>query len=221
MNMDASFWHERWGTNDIAFHKNEANPLLVRHFDALSLPKGSRVFVPLCGKTLDIPWLLSKSYRVAGAELSKIAIEQLFMELGVEPTVSRVGEIDHYSAADIDIFVGDIFHLSGKVLGHVDAVYDRAALVALPEELRKRYTAHLTAMTDKAPQLLICYEYDQSLMEGPPFSVNNDEVNKHYRGRYELTLLESTDVPGGLKGRCAAKENTWLLRNKGCRSSFR
>lgn len=150
--MDASFWHERWESNDIAFHKNEANPLLVRYFDTLSLPKGSRVFVPLCGMTLDIAWLLSKGYRVVGVELSKIAIEQLFTDLAVEPKVSRIGEVDHYSAADIDIFVGDIFYLSRKVLGPVDAIYDRAALVALPEELRRRYTAHVTAITNKAPQ---------------------------------------------------------------------
>jgi thiopurine S-methyltransferase len=212
--MDAGFWHERWETNDIAFHKNEANPLLVRCFGALSLSKGSRVFVPLCGKTLDIPWLLSEGYRVAGAELSKVAIEQLFTELGVQPKVSRAGEVGHYSAANIDVFVGDIFQLSNKALGTVDAVYDRAALVALPEEVRKRYTAHLMALTGEAPQLLITYEYDQSLMEGPPFSISNEEVNRHYRDGYEVSLILSADVPGGLKGKCAAKENVWLLREK-------
>ncbi|WP_447599462.1 thiopurine S-methyltransferase [Nitrospira sp. Nam80] len=212
--MDAGFWHERWETNDIAFHKKEANPLLVRCFAALSLSKGSRVFVPLCGKTLDIHWLLSEGFRVAGAELSKVAIEQLFTELGVEPKVSRDGEVDHYSAANIDVFVGDIFQLSSDVLGPVDAVYDRAALVALPEEVRKRYTAHLTALTSDAPQLLITYEYDQSLMEGPPFSINNEEVNRHYRESYEVSMILSADVPGGLKGKCAAKENVWLLREK-------
>ena len=210
--MDASFWHQRWGKNDIAFHESAANPLLVKYFKDLSLVKGSRVFLPLCGKTLDIPWLLSKGYRVAGVELSKMAVEQLFTELGVEPTISRVGEVDHYSANNIDIFVGDIFELSSKMLGPVDAIYDRAALVALPEEMRNRYTAHLIMLTDKAPQLLICYEYDQSLMEGPPFSVSDKEVDQHYRDNYDLTLMVSTNVPGGLKGKCVAKENVWMLK---------
>jgi thiopurine S-methyltransferase len=210
--MDASFWHQRWGNNDIPFHEREANPLLVKYFAALSLSKGSRVFVPLCGKTLDIHWLLSQGYRVAGAELSTIAIEQLFVELGMEPTVSSAGEVDHYSATDIDIFVGDIFHVSREMLGPVDAIYDRAALVALPEELRKRYTVHVTAMTDNSPQLLICYEYDQSLMEGPPFSVSNEEVARHYKDKYDVTLMVSADVPGGLKGKCPARENVWLLQ---------
>lgn len=211
--MDVSFWHKKWEKNDIAFHESEANPLLVKYFKDLSLVKGSRVFLPLCGKTLDIPWLLSNGYRVAGAELSKIAIGQLFTELGVEPKISRVGEVDHYSAKNIDIFVGDIFHIYSKMLGPVDAIYDRAALVALPKEMRTRYTAHLTEITDKAPQMLICYEYDQSLMEGPPFSVSNKEVNQHYRDSYDLTLMESANITGGLKGKCAAKANVWLLKN--------
>lgn len=210
--MDASFWHQKWRENNIAFHKSEVNPLVVKYFKELSLVEGSRVFLPLCGKTLDIPWLLSNGYKVAGAELSKIAIEQLFVELGVEPTISRVSEVDRYSAVNIDIFVGDIFDLSRKMLGLVDAIYDRAALVALPEAMRNRYTAHLTEITDKAPQLLICYEYDQRLMEGPPFSISNEEVSQHYSDSYDLTLLVSANVPDGMKGKCAAKENVWLLK---------
>src|SRR6185295_6383505 len=103
--MNANFWHERWGKNDIAFHEKEANPLLIKYFEKLSLEKGSRVFLPLCGKTRDISWLLSNGYRIAGAELSKLAIEQLFTDLGVSPKISRVGEIDHYNAKNIDIFV--------------------------------------------------------------------------------------------------------------------
>ena len=199
--MDRVFWH-----------RSEANPLLVKYFNELSLAKGSRVFVPLCGKSLDIPWLLSHGYRVAGAELSKIAIEQLFDELGVTPEISRDGELDHYRANNIDLFVGDIFDVSDKMLGPVDAIYDRAALVALPEDMRNRYAAHVTKMTNTSPQLVICYEYDQRLMEGPPFSVSNQEVNQKYSERYELTLLESAIVPSGLKGRVTARENVWLLK---------
>ncbi|EPG72771.1 thiopurine S-methyltransferase, Se/Te detoxification family [Leptospira fainei serovar Hurstbridge str. BUT 6] len=211
--MDASFWHQKWGKNDIAFHGSETNPLLVKYFKMLSLAKGSRVFLPLCGKTLDISWLLSNGYRVAGAELSKIAIEQLFQELGVEPKISSVGELDRYSANNIDIFVGDIFNLSNKLLGSVDAIYDRAALVALPEEMRNRYTTHLVEITDKAQQLLICYEYDQSLSNGPPFSISNEEVNRHYKKYYHLNFIGSENVIGGLKGQCPAKENVWLLQH--------
>lgn len=210
--MEPTFWHQRWEKNEIAFHESKANPLLINHINELSLAKGSRVFVPLCGKTLDISWLLLNGYRVAGAELSQIAIEQLFMELGLQPEISTVGEVEQWSARNLDLFVGDIFALSRKLLGPVDAIYDRAALVAFPEEKRNRYTAHLTGMTHKAPQLLVCYDYDQSLMQGPPFSIRNEEVHRYYADKYEVTLIASTEVPGGLKGKCAAKENVWLLK---------
>ena len=209
--MDQNFWHQRWEKNEIAFHESKANPLLVKHFTELSLAKGSRIFVPLCGKTLDISWLLSNGYRVAGAELSQLAIEHLFMELGLQPEISTVGEVEQWSANRLDIFVGDIFALSRKMLGSVDAVYDRAALVAFPEEMRNRYAVHLIEITGKAPQLLICYDYDQSVMEGPPFSVTSEEVQQHYAGTYDVQLIASTEVPGGLKGRCAAKENVWRM----------
>jgi len=212
--MEPSFWHQRWEKNEIAFHESKANPILVKHFNQLSLAKGSRVFVPLCGKTLDISWLLSNGYRVAGAELSQIAIEQLFMELGLQPEISTVDEVEQWSANRLNIFVGDIFALSRKMLGPVDAIYDRAALVAFPEEMRNRYAVHLTEITGKAPQLLVCYDYDQSLMQGPPFSIRNEEVHRHYADHYEVTLIASTEVPSGLKGKCAATENVWLLRSK-------
>ena len=210
--MDASFWHQRWEKNEIAFHESKGNALLVKYFHELSLAKGRRIFVPLCGKTLDISWLLSKGYRVAGAELSQLAIEQLFMELGMQPDISRIGNVEQWSANKIDIFVADIFAVSRQTLGPVDATYDRAALVALPEGMRPPYTAHLTEMTDTAPQLLICFEYDQSAMDGPPFSLSSDEVHRHYTGKYDVRLISSIDVVGGLKGKCPAKETVWLLK---------
>jgi thiopurine S-methyltransferase len=212
--MDSSFWHQRWEKNEIGFHESKPNQLLVKHFHELSIAKGRRIFVPLCGKTLDISWLLSRGYRVAGAELSQLAIEQLFIELGMQPEIETVGNVEQWSANNLDLFVGDIFTVSGNMLGPVDAVYDRAALVAFPEDLRTRYTAHLTEITSKAPQFLICYDYDQSLMEGPPFSVSNEEVHRHCATAYGLTLIASTEVAGGLKGKAPAKENVWLLKRR-------
>ncbi|HEY1742604.1 MAG TPA: thiopurine S-methyltransferase [Granulicella sp.] len=213
--MEESFWHQKWERNEIAFHQREANPLLVKYFGDLSLPKGSRVFVPLCGKTRDIHWLLSQGYQVAGAELSQLAVEQLFADLGVEPNITAVDSLSRYSANNIDIFVGDIFGLSRSLLGQIDAIYDRAALVAFPEPMRDRYAVHLVDITDHAPQLLISYEYDQRLLDGPPFSVSDDEVIRRYQESYDLKLFAKVEVKGGLKGRCAATENVWLLKKQG------
>lgn len=108
--MDAQFWHDRWANNEIGFHKSEANPLLVKYFTDLALAKGSRVFVPLCGKTLDIPWLLSNDYRVAGAELSPIAIEELFAQLGVNQR-SRGTVEQIITARTISTFLSAIFSM--------------------------------------------------------------------------------------------------------------
>ena len=212
--MEESFWHQKWERNEIAFHRQEANPLLVKYFSDLSLPEESRVFVPLCGKTRDIHWLLSHGYRVAGAELSKLAVEQLFSELDVEPNITVIDSIIRYSANSLDIFVGDIFGLSRNLLGQIDAIYDRAALVAFPEPMRDRYAVHLVEITDHAPQLLVSYEYDQRLLDGPPFSVSDEEVVRRYQQSYDLKLLAKVEVQGGLKGRCAATENVWLINRK-------
>lgn len=212
--MEHEFWHNKWEKNDIAFHSNQANPLLVSHFSALSLEKNQRIFLPLCGKTRDIAWLLNQGYGVVGAELSKLAIEQLFAELGVTPSISSIGNLELYQSTHLDIFVGDIFELTHDVLGGVDAIYDRAALVALPLSLRTRYTSHLISLTNAAPQLLICYDYDQTALDGPPFSISDEEVQQHYTIIYDILCLSSSDLEGGLKGVCAAKENVWLLKKK-------
>ena len=209
--MDASFWHNRWQANQTGWHERDVNPLLIAHFPSLSVPPGARVFVPLCGKSLDLGWLLSRGYAVAGAELSELAVTQLYTELGMEARISAVGKLKLFRGEKIDIFMGDIFDLSREILGPVDMVYDRAALVALPETMRVQYTAHLKSITALAPQLVIGYEYDQTVVSGPPFSVTPDELHRHYEDVYTLTPLARVEVPGGLKGKCLATEHIWQL----------
>ncbi len=210
--MNQNFWLDRWNNNEIGFHQASANPLLKKYFGELGLPKGSRVFVPLCGKTPDISWLLENGFRVVGVEFSKLAIEQLFTDLNLKPDQFQLKDMEHFQAENIDIFIGDIFSLSREMISTVDAVYDRAALVALPEETRANYSAHISDITESAPQLLITFEYDQSVMEGPPFSISQKEVEKLYGSVYKIELLEISPVSGGLKGICEADEKVWLLR---------
>ena len=209
--MDPNFWHKRWEKNEIGFHQSAVNVLLSDHFSGLSLPQTSRVFVPLCGKTRDIAWLLSQGHRVIGVELSKLAVEELFVDLGVAPKISVQGELLRYSAPGLEIFVGDIFELSGDLLGRVDAIYDRAALVAFPTEMRGRYGAHVAAITQLAPQFLICFEYDQAVMNGPPFSIDRQKVHDVYGAHYQIEPITNRDVAGGLKGKCPAQETVWHL----------
>lgn len=209
--MEAGFWHARWENAQIGFHEGEVNRMLAAHLDTLSIEPGSRIFLPLCGKTRDIAWLMSKGFRVVGAELSEIAVQQLFDELSLVPEITQEGPLKRYAATDIDILVGDIFDLTPERLGSVDAVFDRAALVALPADMRGRYTDHLATIAGRAPQLLVTFEYDQSVMKGPPFSLTVSEVRDHYGARYNITLLEDSEVKGGLKGVCPALEKAFYL----------
>ena len=210
--MDKKFWHQRWEQGEIGFHESQVNPALVDHLGRLNLAKGARLFLPLCGKTLDIAWLLEQGYRIAGVELSPLAINELFQALDLAPEITPVGKLTRYSTANMDIWVGDIFDLSSSMLGAVDAVYDRAALVALPEEMRQRYAVHLVVLTHGAPQLLITYEYDQSLYDGPPFSVCEKELMQHYGNNYQLKQVAHDEIAGGFKGKVVAALSTWLLQ---------
>lgn len=209
--MEHDFWHERWQNQQIGFHLKTINPLLVGQFQALSLNPGQRIFIPLCGKTLDIHWLLSQGMQVVGAELNQLAVDALFTELGLTPIITHVGNLRHYKANNLDIFQGDFFDLAQSVLGTVDAIYDRAALIALPAEMRALYSQHLTKITDHAPQLLISFHYDQSLVPGPPFNVDVSELNMLYGKAYKLTLLAEDSLPTGLKGQYPAQERIWFL----------
>jgi thiopurine S-methyltransferase len=208
--MDAEFWQRRWEANEIGFHEGRPNVQLVKHAAALG-PKGGRVFVPLCGKTHDMPWLLSQGYRVAGVEWSRLAVDQFFAERGVEPVVVDAGAIVHYAAPGLDVFHGDLFALTPETLGPVDAIYDRAALVALPQDTRTRYAAALVGLTACAPQLVVTFEYDQSRSDGPPFSVTPAEVERLYAEHYDIEYVESGPVDQGIRG-VPAVESTWRLR---------
>jgi thiopurine S-methyltransferase len=211
--MEPAFWHKRWADNQIGFHENRVHPLLLAHFDALALSSGARVFLPLCGKTLDIDWLLLAGCRVAGAEISPLAVAQLFERRGETATVERIDGGQRWSVAGLDVFVGDIFDLRAQVLGPVDAVYDRAALIALPRDMRVAYARHLRVLAGGAPQLLVTLDYDQSLVDGPPFAVSSAEVQQHFPGTAPR-LLASDFHPTGLKGRLPVTESVWKIDSR-------
>ncbi|WP_111894742.1 thiopurine S-methyltransferase [Acinetobacter sp. MB5] len=190
--MQEEFWHKRWENNQIGFHQIKPNPFLIEYFSALNVKPHARIFVPLSGKTLDISWLLAQGCRVVAIELSQIAVDALIEQLGLQFEISTSGTLTHYYHPQIEIFSGDFFQLSEAQLGSVNAIYDRAALVALPENMRSQYAQHLIKITHTAPQFLISYEYDQTLFEGPPFCVNRAEVERLYAKDYCLKILFSS-----------------------------
>lgn len=210
--MNEQFWHDRWKNKQTAFHTAEANPLLTRNLSFLNPRKGATVFVPLCGKSNDLHWLAEQGYRVIGAELSPLAVQQLFEESSKQPSIRPAGSLQLYEAGTLSIFQGSIFELTAEMTGPVDIVYDRAALVALPQEMRDRYAHQIRSLAAEARQLVICYEYNQTCDDGPPFSVTEDELLRLYREHFDCSLLERVAVAGGLKGKCPAVEAVWHLQ---------
>lgn len=215
--MEHEFWHQRWQENRIGFHQLQPSPFLIQYFNTLKLASNARIFVPLSGKTLDISWLIQQGYRVVAIELSQIAvvalIEQLFEDFKFDFEISEKNNLIHYAHPQIDIFVGDFFDLAYKQLGHVDAIYDRAALVALPADMRNHYTQHLMHITHTAPQFLVSYEYNQAQFSGPPFSVDSEEIQQLYGDSYHLQLLAHLAHSEQFK-RTHAQDKIWYLQPK-------
>lgn len=211
--MDANFWRQKWLAGDIAFHQSQVEPALVRYLAACKLPAKARIFLPLCGKTLDMVWLQQQGYQVVGAELSELAVAEFFQALGVTPDIIDYPRHRHYCSSGIEIWLGDIFDLSQTMLGQVDAVYDRAALVALPADMRTRYAQHISVITAQAPQLLLSFVYEQQQYAGPPFSVPADEIQQLYVEHYQPHLL-AEQSGARLKNQTPASTMCWLLQPK-------
>lgn len=204
--MDEAFWEERWRENRIGFHEPEANALLTDHWAAMAVAPGAPVFVPLCGKSLDLDWLRDRGFAVTGVEFNRMAVAEVFDRLGLAPQVSRQGALECFEAPGLRLFVGDAFALTAEMLGPVAAIYDRAALVALPPETRPRYARHLVQVTGAAPQLLVTMNYDQSQTDGPPFSVPVDEVARHYAETYEIEIRATRPLGGPVALRAGGGE---------------
>ena len=180
------------------FHLNDVNPHLQRYFGTIAEPPGQRVFVPLCGKSLDLTWLLRRGVAVCGVELSAIAARAVFEEAKLEFEIVR----DHagfetFRSGALEVHVGDFFEATPKLVGEISSVYDRAALIALPGVVRTDYVTQLIRITGGAkPVLLVTLEYDQAQMSGPPFAVGQTEVAALYAQNYDLRVLEAVDVLG-------------------------
>ena len=189
--MEHQFWQKKWDSNEIGFHQDAPHPLLEKHFPSLGLQAGSRVFVPLCGKSSDMITLKNQGYKVVGLELSEIAVQAFFSENQLDV---QMGEDEHYKrfqSANIEIMCGDFFAVTSDSLGKVSAVFDRAALIALPAEMRRRYVAQIQQLALPCTQImLIALEYEQDLINPPPFSVYQDEVNALYDSWCDVELLE-------------------------------
>lgn len=193
--MDAEFWLDRWREGRIGFHHDAPMPLLLEHWPSLALPPDSRVLVPLCGKSLDMLWLASQGHRVLGVELSPLAIAQFFEENALRPEVRESPLGRHYRADHIELIQGDAFLLDEATLADCAAVYDRAAIIALPPPLRQRYATEVYRRLPRGCRgLMITLEYPQAEKSGPPFSVDEPEVRALLEPAWNIDVAERRDI---------------------------
>lgn len=204
--MEEGFWQTRWQRDQIGFHLNTVNPGLEAHWWRLNVPKGSTVFVPLCGKSFDLCWLADHGYNVLGVELIEKAVIDFFAEHNLTAEVSHHGLFTRYSAGKITILCGDFFNLTAADLADCHSFYDRAALIALPEGLRQQYAAHLSNMMPKPCQgLLLTMDYPQHQMKGPPFAVPPEQVEQLLGEHFAVECTEERDI----------LEQEWRFKNVG------
>ena len=193
--MEAEFWLERWRDGRTHFHQTRVTPLLQKYWPMLGLPKDSRVLVPLAGKSLDMVWLAEQGHRVLGAELSQLAVEQFFSENHLQPQIHPSAYGSHYVAGNIEIICGDIFKLDAAILSTCSGVYDRAALVALPAAMRAQYAQHVYGqLANDYRGILITLDYPQEQMDGPPFSVQDAEVQSLYAPHSDAAIIDRRDI---------------------------
>lgn len=181
--MQANFWHDMWASGKVGFHQSDMNEFLTDYWQRLGLTGDETVLVPLCGKSLDMLWLAKQGHRVLGVELSQQALNEFLTENGVTAQPIQHTHYCGYELENMRLLCGDFFHLTPEECQDVKAVYDRAAIVALPPEMRAQYVAHLRAILPKGTSyLMITMEYDQNLVSGPPFSVPEAEVCQLFSG---------------------------------------
>ena len=185
-------WLEFWENNEINWHSDVVTQELEEYLGLLKLEPGDKVFFPLCGKSLDMIYILNRGYSVIGVELSEIGIKQFFHENSLDFTISSVGEFNLYSAKNIEIYCGDFFSLTSKNLCDVKAVFDRKSLIALDRNLRQKYVKHLNDIISLGVRiLLITLHYPQHQMSGPPFSVDKSEVESLFSMAFKYQELKS------------------------------
>jgi thiopurine S-methyltransferase len=215
--MEASFWIDLWREGRSGFHQAIVQSTLERFWP--SLPAGSTVLVPLCGQSLDMLWLEQQGLEVTGVELAEQAAEEFCAENDLAFTVAEEKGCTVYRLHEknIRIVIDDFFRFAETNEDRkFDSLYDRAALVALPKEIREDYVTACRGLLRSQPAgMLITLEYPQDLMQGPPFSVPVAEVQKLWPGR--LSCLDCADVLDSLPkakeaGISQLKEYSWLLR---------
>ena len=197
--MDMAFWLERWSRRETGFHQQHVNPYLGYYYGELGPPVEKRselrVFVPLCGKSKDLWWLQQNGYDSVGVECSELAVQQFFAEQQLNYSKRQINNHVSYKSDRLDILLGDFFTLQADDIGNITDIFDRASLISLPIELRREYVNKITHLQKTGTRtLLVTLTYPQEEMDGPPFSVNEEEVNELYSDNFRIEKLAAKNI---------------------------
>jgi thiopurine S-methyltransferase len=197
--MDIAFWLERWSRGETGFHQQHVNPFLGYYYGELGPPAEKRselrVFVPLCGKSKDLWWLQQNGYDSVGVECSELAVQQFFAEQQLNYSKRQMNKHVSYKSDRLDILLGDFFTLQADDIGKITDIFDRASLIALPIELRGEYVNKIIDLQKTGTRtLLVTLTYPQHEMDGPPFSVSEEEVNELYSDNFRIEKLAAKDI---------------------------
>ncbi|MDP3540012.1 MAG: thiopurine S-methyltransferase [Azonexus sp.] len=217
---DNELWQQSWRDRNTAFHQKLVNPHLVNYWPNLGLTAADRIFVPLCGKSLDMLWLARQGHTVIGVELSPLAVRAFFRENRLQASRRPVGKFTLWENGRIGILCGDFFQLTAADLGDISAVFDRASLTALPDEIRGAYLEHLQAILPAACKMLLLTteEPEDGETQGQAFAVA-DEIAGLYASAFEIQLshVESffePDPDPAIKTPVRVEEKVYLLTPK-------
>ncbi|GIU06583.1 MULTISPECIES: thiopurine S-methyltransferase [unclassified Shewanella] len=211
--MQPSFWHDKWDAQQIGFHLSAVNPLLVKYWPQLELAANTQVFVPLCGKSLDMCFLAELGHDVLGCELNELAVQQFYRENALAVDTRTVAEHQRFHTEQVTIYQGDIFSLDAAEMPSTKAFYDRAALIAWPEEMRLAYARQLAKLIPTSSiGLLITLDYPQAELNGPPFAVSDDWVQANLADDFEIERLACEDVLAE-NPRFVNKQVSWLTES--------
>ncbi len=193
--MEISYWKARWQKDKTGWHMNRVYPHLPAFWPRLQLSKGATVLVPLCGKSLDMVWLKNQNYHVIGIEVSEKAVNEFFMANRLMFEKSYKASFTIYETDNLAIWTGDFFKLKKDYLPGVDAIYDKAALIALPNEQRKKYAHKILSLCKSHTQILMnTFEYEQEEMTGPPFAVLREELDELFGQHFTIELLHEESI---------------------------
>jgi thiopurine S-methyltransferase len=208
--MGDTFWDKAWAEGRIGFHQAGVHVDLLAAAPWFLAEGPHRVLVPLCGKTVDLAWLGEQGHEVVGVELTEQGARAFFSERGLVPTEAPRGAYTALRAGRITILRGDIFDLHTAGEAPFTRIWDRAAMIALPPELRAPYQQLIAGVIASGATLLLnVLEYDATRMSGPPFCVPAAEVEAAF-AHLPITLLDREDQ---MDDRWRERGHEWMTRH--------